>query len=996
MAKKTLTTILVFLILSALAAYLIFFVDWNIHKAPVDIQINEVMTKNTVFAGADGGYHDYIELFNNGSDTADISGFGLTDSITDGVKYVFPKGTTIASKGYLIVFCSGDSTLGEFHANFRLSADEAVLLFDSGGRDIDSIQLKAVEKGYSLAREVGKDTWVQMLPSPGFENSEAGIAAFNEWKQSQQPAEAEPTVVINEIMASNLSTIMDKRQQFSDWVELYNITDKEIDLSGYGISDDLARPSKYIIPDGVKIAAHGYLLIFCSGEAGLIDGELHAPFSLRAYEEAFLISDPQNRVLDSVSFSRMGADVSYARTVDGTGEFENSNTPTPGFPNTQEGFEQFSKLSFFPTTGLYISELSGSNSSYLAVSSEYYDWIELYNNTGQTINLGGYSLSDSANNPAKWVFPEVEIKHGEYLTVLAVSPQKDIPETTQYLVANFGISSEGEFVFLFDKDGNCIDKLGAKHFYTNISVGRDSSMQIRYYETPTPNAKNGDDGYIGLLSAPVFKTTPGIYPETIQVEFYTVEGETIYYTTDCTTPTVNSQKYTAPITVDKNTVIRAMAYKDGYFCKFATTSGTFLLKTDGVNHTLPVMALVSDPANLFDEKTGIYAYGESFDPTLDTWPYWQRPTNFWQDWERPASFEVFDDTGKQVFQQNIGVKITGAFGRGREQKGLAIYARDEYGSSRLKYKFFEDLPFTEYKSLVLRCGAQDQANGKIRDEFSIAVLKGYDVNFLYQDFKPYILYINGRYWGVYFMREKRNRFFVAQHEGTTNAMDLDLIKSETRANHGTVDNWRSLMQYVRTHDLTVKEHYDYIADNIDLDSFMDYMICEIYVGNTDYWNCQMYRMYGEGHKWRFIYYDFCWGWDYTQHKTLYARRQSAQPYSDLFNALLKRQDWRDAFIRRFAELMNTVFEPNRILKILEEMDAYVSPEIARERSIFNSPDSPYFDYVDPKNYSSVERYNNGIEYIKSFIKERPAIMKQQIKEEFNLSDAYMAEVFGNG
>ena len=49
---------------------------------------------------------------------------------------------------------------------------------------------------------------------PGFENSEAGIAAFNEWKQSQQPAEAEPTVVINEIMASNLSTIMDRDSSF--------------------------------------------------------------------------------------------------------------------------------------------------------------------------------------------------------------------------------------------------------------------------------------------------------------------------------------------------------------------------------------------------------------------------------------------------------------------------------------------------------------------------------------------------------------------------------------------------------------------------------------------------------------------------------------------------------------------------------------------------------------------------------------------------------------
>ncbi|NLB61253.1 MAG: hypothetical protein GX802_02320 [Clostridiales bacterium] len=992
--KKTITTIIVFILLSAVAAYLVFGVDWNVYAPTVDVKINEVMSNNTgILAGADGGYHDWVELHNAGSEEADISGFGLSDSLFDGVKYVFPKDTKIAPNGYLIVFCSGDTTLSGLNAGFRLSSNEQVVLFNSGGKDLDSIQLKPVEKGNTLARE--GNNWTEMLPSPGFENSEAGIQAFNEWAKAQEPQDVIPTVVINELMASNLSTIMDKNKQFSDWVELYNITDKEIDLSGYGISDDLARPKKYIIPNGVKIPAKGYLLIFCSGEEGLIDGELHVPFSLRAYEEAVLLSNTDGVVIDSVKFSRLGADVSYARAVDGTGEFENSNTPTPGFPNTQEGFEQFSQLSFFPSTGLYISEISGSNNTHLAVNSQFHDWIELYNNTGETINLGGYSLSDSANNPAKWVFPNVEIKHGEYYTLLAVSPKKDVPETN-YLVASFGISSEGEYVFLFDTQGNCIDKLGAKHFYTDMSVGRDSSMQIRYYENATPNAKNGDDGYIGLLCAPSFETTPGIYSDTIEVKLDVTEGETLYYTTDATTPTVNSQKYTAPITVNKNTVVRVLAHKDGYFCKFATNSGTFLFTTDGANHSLPVMALSTDPKNLFDGKTGMYAYGDSFDPSADTWPYWQKPTNFRQDWERPASFEVFNNDGAQVFQQNIGIKITGSFGRGREQKGLAVYARDEYGSSRMKYRFFEDLPFNEYKSLVLRCGAQDQANGKLRDEFSMAVLKGYDVNFLYQDFKPYILYINGEYWGVYFMREKRNRFFVAQHENTNNTTDMDLIKSHTRANYGTVDDWAALRQYILSHDLTIQENYDYVAANIDMDSFIDYMICEIYVANTDYWNCQMYRLYEDGAKWRFIYYDFCWGWDYSQHKTLTARRQSAQPYSDLFNALLKRNDFRDAFIRRFAELMKTVFEPNRILTILEEMDGYVSPEIERERSIFNSASSPYFDYVDPKNYSTFDRYQKGIDYIKSFIKDRPAIVKQQIQEEFNLSDEYMAEVFGNG
>lgn len=95
---------------------------------------------------------------------------------------------------------------------------------------------------------------------------------------------------------------------------------------------------KYQLPEGTSIPAGGYLLILCSGNQGLIDGELHAPFSLRAYEEDVVFSDPNGKILDSYSYTRQEEDVSMARTPDGTGAFGACSQPSPGFANTSDGY----------------------------------------------------------------------------------------------------------------------------------------------------------------------------------------------------------------------------------------------------------------------------------------------------------------------------------------------------------------------------------------------------------------------------------------------------------------------------------------------------------------------------------------------------------------------------------------------------------------------------------------------------------------------------------
>jgi spore coat protein CotH len=241
------------------------------------------------------------------------------------------------------------------------------------------------------------------------------------------------------------------------------------------------------------------------------------------------------------------------------------------------------------------------------------------------------------------------------------------------------------------------------------------------------------------------------------------------------------------------------------------------------------------------------------------------------------------------------------------------------------------------------------------------------------------------------MKEKRNRFFVAQHEGTENNDDMVIAYASTRTNYGSNDDWMELIRYIKKHDLSSSEHYDYVKSKMDVNSFMDYMICEIYVGNSDYANIQYYKL-PEG-KWKWIYYDFCWGFNKVNHKTLHLRRGSRPAGSDLFNSLLKNPEWRDDFIRRFAEIMNTVYTPERVNEHIDKLYSDVEPEIAREREKFNQSTFMGKNQFD-ENIATYDKFLSEIDYLRKFANERPVIMKAQIQKEFKLSDNFMAELFG--
>ena len=968
----------------------------NSHAAESALVLSEVMASNKgSVPDENGDYPDWVELKNTGSTTLDIAGFGLTDDFTAGVKYVFPSGTKVEPGGYVVVWCSGEST-GGLTAPFRLSASDSLVLFDVTGNTLDTLVLRAVASGNTLAKDAS-GAWVEMRPSPGYDNTEAGVAAFEASLQGDEDI----GVVINEFMASNATTIADAYGVYSDWIELYNKNDYEVDLSGCGLSDTISQPKKYILPEGTVIPANGYLVIFCSGNEGFTEsGELHAPFGLRAYQEDVVLSGKRGTILDSFSYGTQETDCSMARVPDGTGEFAETAHPTPGYANDDAGYQAFAASVIRAKSDVYISELLGKNiSAKAAPDGEYYDCIELHNRGAEVVSLSGCALSDNPKNPAKWVFPEgTELAPGEYLVVYASGLNAKAAKSD--LHTNFNLSAAGASVYLFGADGLLMDKLQTGAFLNNMSYGIDAEGNYACFQTATLGAANGM-GQKGVTAKVQFLTTPGIYDGEIEIALSAPAGETIHYTLDCTTPTANSPVYDGPIKAAKNTVVRAVSVREGYVTN-DTVSGTFLFRSDDVNHSLPVVTLVTDPDNLWSNEKGIYAFGENYDPTLG---YGDAITtaNFWKSktapdqWERLGCFGVFDETGREVFSQNIGMRIAGSFGRGRAQKGFNLIARDAYGDNRMAYPFFENLDFTEYKAIVLRAGAQDQNNGKFRDELATGLLVGSDVNFLYQAYKPCVLYLNGEYWGVYFMKEKRNRFFVAQHEGTEDNVNVDIIRSATSAYNGSAKEWAEFMTWLHGtgDDLSSASNYAYADARVDLDSFMDYMICEIYSANSDVWNIQYYKV--KDGKWKWIYYDFCWSFgaseNRTNHQTLSIRRLSSKPCSDLFNALLKNSDWRDRFCRRFAELLNTIYAPETVLAKIDELYAQVEPEIAREREKFNGE-----TFMGVTQHSEVrgtyEGFLRQVEIMRNFASGRPDSIKQQIQKEFGLSDSYMQEVFG--
>ncbi len=144
------------------------------------------------------------------------------------------------------------------------------------------------------------------------------------------------TIFINEVLASNSSVLADEDGDFTDWIEIYNAGETDVNLSGYGITDETWLPYKWIFPDTI-IEAQSFIILFASGKDRYSSGyELHLNFSINTTSEQISLSNPQGQIIDNIIIQNLPTDVSYGRYPDGQANWYYFDQPTPNSENSTQ------------------------------------------------------------------------------------------------------------------------------------------------------------------------------------------------------------------------------------------------------------------------------------------------------------------------------------------------------------------------------------------------------------------------------------------------------------------------------------------------------------------------------------------------------------------------------------------------------------------------------------------------------------------------------------
>lgn len=979
-----------------------------------NLRVTEAMSSNrSAFPDETGAFPDWVELTNTGSDPINLKGYGLSDR-ADKITFVFPD-ITLAAGEHVIVFAS-DSTQNEagktLHAKFKLSsAGDKLFLFGSDGIAFQELDIPAMDYNMSYTWVGGNDYIITDQYTPGYDNTQEGYAAFRASTVLQSGA-----LVINEICASSITTLKDEDGDYPDWIEIHNTTNQTIDLSNYALSDSTDKLVKWRFPQGSTIAPNGYFVVFASKkDRAAAEGSWpHANFKLRSNGETVILSDIQGRMVDMVTYDLLSADTSWGRDEEGDGSFKVFTSPTPGLPNTRAGMTAMdTAFCLANTSGLYITEVMTGNKSIHGPNVTYfYDYIEIYNMSGQAVNLKGYGLSDNIKKPRKWQFPDITIENNSYLVIYC-----DTTQTTKdgvYYFTNFNLKKSGETVCLSTPTGEILDKVVVPQLYDDTSYGRTLGQAgLFYYSAPTPGTENGL-GFTGYAEAPTFNVVGGLYERPLTgenaVTINVPANSVVRYTLDSTDPDETSTLYTGPIEVERNTVIRARAFRDGVEAS-QIISQTYLIS---VYHTMPVICLTTDPDNLWNEEYGALADGPNIDKSTST-PWFKKATYGQKNWF-PAWLEYTDENGQLQISQGVRFRIMGQYSLDMPQKSMFIKADGQFGKSEFDYALFDDRPYTTYKSFVLRNGGQDGLYTRVMDGLEARIIDQADSTLVTQSWKPVIVYIDGEYWGHFNMRERAGVDMIAQHEGWANADDIDLLQSDglksTQVKQGSNADYKDL--YNRVLNANLNDDPELLAEveaNFDIDNMFDYYIFESFYGNSDPGNVRFYRntKSGDG-KWRYLVFDMDWGLfsaSYTEKGKEYARagvsyymNESGAGTHHIKSTLFLRRlvqvpKYRDKFLKRYGELFNTVLTTENMVSLFYEMTAKIKPEMQMhsERWATEMPAQVSFDV--PKNATGA--YNYWISRCERAIRvmnRRPHFIWLDIQSYFGLSDAEMESYFG--
>ncbi len=434
--------------------------------------------------------------------------------------------------------------------------------------------------------------------------------------------------------------------------------------------------------------------------------------------------------------------------------------------------------------------------------------------------------------------------------------------------------------------------------------------------------------------------------------------------------------------VDKCTIIRA-ALIDRFGNCSKEKVRTFFVDYDNKKGYTDIykISIITAPDNLFNYENGIYVTGKAFDEYSDytneqvlSWPsnYFEEGPDFVKD----CYIEVFNDSNEKVIGQDCSIKIQGGAPRSFVQKSLGFTAsKTDNKKAEFTYDLF-NVGKNPKKIKISNSGNDNRV--RIKDYIVETLVTKSEIDVAVSKRIPCAAFIDGEYFGVYYLTENFNEDFISTHYGVSE--DNAIIIKNGEMAHGKNNDlklYEEMKNYPLNHDMSDEACYKEFCDIIDIDNFIDYFAIELYIRNTD-WpsnNVALWRSrsseaakYKDG-KWRWFLFDLN---DISvMHNFEGNNFNDAISKEPIFGELLKNEAFRQRFKERMTYIAREVLNSENVcteidnwLKLMEE------PVRVSEKRFFKD-DSAAFD--------------EEIDMIKTFFEKREKAMDIIIEE---LYDSY--------
>jgi hypothetical protein len=811
---------------------------------------------------------------------------------------------------------------------------------------------------------------------------------------------------INEVMSSNGGVITDLDGDTPDWIEFYNASTIQVNLNGYGLSDKKDQPFQWIFPDLI-VQPGGYLLVFASGKDRRQAPVYWNTVISKSDEWKYIV--PKEEPATNWRFNDFN-DASWLTGKSGFGfGDDDDNTKIP------DASCVFIRKKFTVTNPADVVQL--------ILHVDYDDGFVAYLN-GQEIaranmeNQGQYpAYTALATNqheaviyqgmtPEKFEIanPAALLKTGEnvlaiqghnifststdfslipFLTIGTSAPSVNpriiasLKLETSLLHTNFKLDADGESVYLSKPSGEVADSVRIGSMKLNNSFGRSLKKDTEWviFTSSTPNKENSGVEYLAEKPGNTLFSYPGgIYSSGLTLKLTAPSNsDTIYYTLDGSVPTRHSYVYTGEMNIITSKVVRARILKSGML-PGETVTNSYIIS--GAKR-IPVVSVSMDPPDLWDFYTGIYVKGPNAaaeNPNFGA--------NFWMDWEKACHFEMMETTGNKVIDVDAGTKIFGNWSRANAQKSMAFHCRKSYGTEFIKYKIFDERPFDEFSDLVLRNSGNDWNNTMFRDGLMTGLTLG--MNLDQQAFRPASVYLNGEYWGILNIREKVNEQMLAMHHNV-DPDNLTILEGNGMPVTGSNTDYLTMTTFLEQNSLAAPANYAKMLEWIDVGSFIDYYASQIYFRNHD-WpgnNIKYWKTNDSNGRWRWILFDTdfgmgIWGSQPTENTLELATATNGPswpnpPWSTLmFRRLLENTEFRNQFVNRFADLLNTRFSVQNVSNAIYIKKDMISDEIGK--------------HFQKWNLDSYNNWNSNVQAVFNFANSRTTNVFNHIRLKFNFQN----------